>query len=658
MQSIILRLAVIIWLGLSVAAFGQTKRTETATYETGYFHKVKQSELSDVIRVIYESEIRLRGANNLKDLLMMETGGIFYYDAVKGWQFQWHGSSKGNILILIDGLPFRSGQFDEQDLQQIPLDNISRIEITENPQGVAYGSSAIMMVLNIVFKASQTKVYKPSLRFQVYHPGSIYTNLNLGRRTTENFFRFSSSVDAFAGIQGNDSGRVLQWLPYTRFNNHLFFSHKILQYLDLSFGLNNMFESKTQLGYPYPQTVRAYDRETRTHNNALFAGIKGRLNRYFSLQGDVQWMAYRRQNTLLLKDISTAEQMAVNDTALNDTLSYHMLFSRWVLTRNDKNRQLNYQVGFDISSTSDRYKPVVNHIHQSSTTTALFAVFRYVPLNGLMLNGGFRLPYNARYNTKPLWDFKLNYNFSNRFRLKFIVAQSSKAPTFDQMFATYLTNGYSIKRNLNLTDENVLSYHYSLLFRTGQTLIEPGFFNYVFKNGIELTNDKVNPGRLIHKNISEKKCIGTRINVEQRTRYYDVNLRLILTGNNHFANLFDRQFFFQEVYSNITLKIERYDLNLCFVNKLTSLRGYMGLDAAMGAQTYFNSKFHLADAVIEKAFSKKTIVIRTGLKNIFNVTNIDSYFMPFDLSVGVTPVHYQTALLPGRNFMVELSINL
>ena len=90
--------------------FAQSKSKDNAMIETGQFTKVKQSDLADVTRVITEAEIRLRGANNLKDILIMETGGIFNYDAVKGWQFQWHGSTKGNILILIDGLPFRSGQ--------------------------------------------------------------------------------------------------------------------------------------------------------------------------------------------------------------------------------------------------------------------------------------------------------------------------------------------------------------------------------------------------------------------------------------------------------------------------------------------------------------------------------------------------------------------
>ncbi len=427
-MGLVLRLIFCLSLIFPHFVFAQSKNKENTLFETGQFKKVKQAELADVTRIITESEIRLRGANNLKDILLMETGGIFKYDAQTGWKFQWHGSNKGNILILIDGLPFRSGQFDEMDLQQIPLDNISRIEITENPQGVAYGPSAIMGVINIISKTTQSKVYKPSLRFQGYNPGSFYSNVNLARRTTENYFRFSSSVDASAGQPGNDSGRVLQWLPYTRINNQVYFSHKILQYMDVSVGFNNQYENKTQLGYPYPQSVKANDRVLKTNTNSLYAGIKGQLTRNFNLQGDVQLMDFRRNNTLFLKDISTAEQKAINDTVLNDTIHYRFIFTRWILSQNDKNKPLNYLIGFDLSGTDDRYKPTVNSVRQSNTTTALFVNVRYTDLKKLIANGGLRLPYSSKYKTLPLWDAKINYQFIKGVSLKLMAARSTKAP--------------------------------------------------------------------------------------------------------------------------------------------------------------------------------------------------------------------------------------
>ena len=624
------------------------------TIESGQFKKVLQTEIADVTRIISESEIRMRGANNLKDLLIMETGGIFKYDPQKGWLFQWHGSTKGNILILIDGLPFRSNQFDEMDLQQIPLDHVSRIEITENPQGVSYGSSAIMCVINIISKTTQHKVYKPSLRVQGYTPGSFYSNLNLGRRTTKSFFRFSSSIDANAGTQGNDSGRVLQWLPYTRITNQLSYNHKVIKHLDATIGFSNLFENKTQTGYPFANSNRAFDHVYINHSNALYVTLKGKLTKNFNMQGDIYFMDFRRHNTLILKNIISAEQNVINDTLLNDTIHYTLAFSRWVLLQNDKNKSFTYQGGFDFSSIIDQYKNTVNNVHQSNATSSLFVNLNYTGIKNLRLNSGLRLPYSAKYKTKPLWDFKLNYKITSEWFMKMMVAQSTKAPTFDQMFATYLSHSNSIKRNLNLTDEQVLSIHYSILFKNNSLSIEPGFFNYFFKNGIELVADKNQSDRLIHQNLSEKRTIGTRINITYQSKFADINLRGSLTGNNYFANLFDQQLFFTEAYMNLCLKLPKAGIKLGFINKMCSERGYMIMDAQKQTQTYFNPPYHLADAIIEKLFSKKTIALRGGVKNIMNVKNLNSFYLP-TLS---NPEYYSSVLLSGRSLFFELNITL
>lgn len=643
---------------MPVIAFSQSSTKDFEFIETGQFKKVKYYELADVTRTITEKEIQMRGANNLKDILIMETAAVFGYDKIKGWSFQWHGSSKNNILVLIDGLPFRTFFFDENDFQQIFLDNVNKIEIVENPQSVAYGSNAITCIINIIYKTAQHKVYKPSLKIQGYYPASFYSNISIGRKTTENFFRYSGTIDAFSGINGNDSGRVLHWLPYTRVNNQLIFSHKVLQYMDATVGYNNLLEQKTQLGYPLPNTVNAYDREINYNVNTAFASLKGRLTRYYNLQADMQYFKYRRYNTLYFKDIVTSAQTAVNDTSLNDTIKYSGFFARIVLSQNNKNKDFNYLAGFDVTSVADNYKPIVNKVYQKNSNTALFAIASYKPVNRLIMYFGLRLPYNTKFKSKPVLDFKINLKFNENFRLKAMVARSSKSPDFDQIFATYLTNGFSIKRNLNLMEEDVISYHYSFFIKTKYFTAEPGFFSYNFKNGIELIADPYNPGRLVYRNVSEKKIIGSRLNFLMQSKYADVNLRIIYTGNNHLANLYNGMFFFQETYLNTIFKIPAYDLNFCYTGKSTSTYGYMAIDNQKGDLAHFIKKYYLADAVVEKSFNKKTIVLKVGFRNIFNVTNVKAYSQPIDYTGKEEKTNYIIAMMPGRTVFFELNINL
>ena len=75
-------------------------------------------------------------------------------------------------------------------------------------------------------------------------------------------------------------------------------------------------------------------------------------------------------------------------------------------------------------------------------------------------------------------------------------------------------------------------------------------------------------------------------------------------------------------------------------------------------QTFFNQRFYLADAIIEKSFSKKTITLRGGIKNIANVKNISSFFLSTNSSGGQQQQPFTTPLISGRNYFIELNINL
>jgi hypothetical protein len=84
----------------------------------------------------------------------------------------------------------------------------------------------------------------------------------------------------------------------------------------------------------------------------------------------------------------------------------------------------------------------------------------------------------------------------------------------------------------------------------------------------------------------------------------------------------------------------------------------MVLDAVKGTQTSFNGRYYLADLAVEKSFSKKTITIRAGLKNMFNVKNIESFVLPASITGPVTPRYFTSSLAAGRIYFFELNINL
>lgn len=67
------------------------------------------------------------------------------------------GFDQSRVLVLIDGVPYYESNYGKLDLNQIPTDNVARIEVTKGPASVLYGANALGGVINIITKKSGAK---------------------------------------------------------------------------------------------------------------------------------------------------------------------------------------------------------------------------------------------------------------------------------------------------------------------------------------------------------------------------------------------------------------------------------------------------------------------------------------------------------------------
>lgn len=65
---------------------------------------------------------------------------------------QIRGLDQSRALILIDGVPYYETNYGKLDLNQIPVDNIAKIEVTKGAASVLYGPNALAGVINIITK--------------------------------------------------------------------------------------------------------------------------------------------------------------------------------------------------------------------------------------------------------------------------------------------------------------------------------------------------------------------------------------------------------------------------------------------------------------------------------------------------------------------------
>ena len=106
---------------------------------------------------------------------------------------QIHGLDQTHVLVLVDGVPYYETKYGYLDLNEIPVDNIARIEVTKGDASVLYGPNAFVGVINIITKKAATE--KPS----------IDANFEYG---PYNYNRDSIS-------HGMKVGNINYWLSYT-----------------------------------------------------------------------------------------------------------------------------------------------------------------------------------------------------------------------------------------------------------------------------------------------------------------------------------------------------------------------------------------------------------------------------------------------------------
>ena len=111
------------------------------------------------IFVIGQEDIRRSGATNIPDLLRMVPGAHVAQIDAHSWAISIRGLNDRyaqQVLVLIDGRSVYSSMFSGVywDQQDVPLEDIDRIEVIRGPGGTVWGANAVNGVINIITKSA------------------------------------------------------------------------------------------------------------------------------------------------------------------------------------------------------------------------------------------------------------------------------------------------------------------------------------------------------------------------------------------------------------------------------------------------------------------------------------------------------------------------
>ena len=117
----------------------------------------KLSQVAAAVFVITQEDIRRSGATNIPDLLRMVPGLDVAQINANTWAISARGFNlqfANKLLVLIDGRAVYTPLFGgvDWDTQDVPLEDIERIEVIRGPGGALWGANAVNGVINIITK--------------------------------------------------------------------------------------------------------------------------------------------------------------------------------------------------------------------------------------------------------------------------------------------------------------------------------------------------------------------------------------------------------------------------------------------------------------------------------------------------------------------------
>ena len=114
------------------------------------------SESLAAVSLLTREDIEQSAAEDLSDLLRTLPGVDVVRSGGPGSQVSifLRGSNSNHVLVLIDGVRASSSNTGAYAWEQLPLNQVERVEVVRGPRGSLYGSDAIGGVIHVITRSA------------------------------------------------------------------------------------------------------------------------------------------------------------------------------------------------------------------------------------------------------------------------------------------------------------------------------------------------------------------------------------------------------------------------------------------------------------------------------------------------------------------------
>ena len=413
-------------------------------------------EAPGALEVITAEEIRVKGAENVAQVLEDAVGLDLDHVAGRGYIPQIRGLSNKRTLILIDGMRFSTGFRDTTvDLTEFPTEIVERIEIVRGPNSALYGSEAIGGVINIITKNAPKKLSESAA-------------IRYGQNTygeAENYIFKGSVGDTFENLGIIVSGHVNRSDAfdrdiddnYTDFDDEEKYSG--LLKLDYSFADNHRFSagvfySDTSRKGIRPKYGMEWDRDADSDRTSTFLQYNGVIEEttvmargyYSDFQSDRSYID--------IDDPSNREDFQIE----NELYQVESRASRIFAQSHLITLGLEYREE-ERSGVENRGE---NELDESINNRAVFLQDDFPIFDCLQITAGIRLDDHSDFGSEVSPRLSLNYYLLDNLRFKASYGEGFRAPSLYELYVYTENTKGDVIPNPNLASETSRSYEAGL----------------------------------------------------------------------------------------------------------------------------------------------------------------------------------------------------
>jgi outer membrane receptor for ferrienterochelin and colicins len=638
---------------------------------TGSYQATGISKSVNAVRIISIEKLKILGVQTVGEALKFQANIRLQQDNVLGTGLTMQGVSGENVKILLDGMPITGRQNGNIDLSQLNINAIERIEIVEGPLSVQYGTNALAGTINIITKKAPSK----NIDFQVntYYEtvGTFNLATSFGWRNDKQSLMVSAGRNFFNGWTPETvaDGETTTLLPQQTINERFQEWKPKLQYFsDVHYGLklgdtklsyvgnflNEYIINKGRPLLPYRENAFDDTYKTQRYLNGFTVskpvGATGQANLM------VSYSQYNRMKNTYYRDLVRLTEVLTENEGDQDTSRFDLITARGTFAKT-KGKKLNFETGFDFNIENGTGL----RLRENGQTIGDYAAFlstEWKITEGLTVRPGLRASYNTSYATPLIPSLNVRWALNDAWTWRVSYGSGFRSPSLKELYFYFVDINHNIRGNEKLVAEKSNNFNSVLTFKksTDKTVYKfeaSSFFNDI-ENLITLAILKGGQNEYGYVNIGRLKTLGGQFYGE--TVFNNLTLGAGMAYMQR-QNVFNNENFKAGTYegrANVQYNIPKYGWSFNAWYKYSGQQlGYV-LNEDRKVTPTFIGAYSMADAGLSKKFNKSKILVTTGIKNVFNVKNIQSQLV----SSGHSSSSGNSPLAMGRFFFTKCEISL